>query len=395
MTGERSRKDLTGVKKQKSNLKAKYTNIATYRVAKNFIISTNHLQHEKNEVIHVTKIESFINEPSLDCCWRAIILFGNNVASYKFALAKCLLELADKETTFISLEDLADPFSAHISEHMKHSDKQATSASSKFLQKCRDYNNGKITKSDLNVATVSLGFNNVIDAFHRVNRDEIPIRFYEDRRKDPKTKGIVVTDELLRLKESIQFENLAHEAEARWRLVETSWELGVSRNSLAVSYDSEAEILFNPNLRRTSITSCRDALNGYQKGKCFYCFEDISVDPYASNLADVDHYFPHTLKQVSQHINIDGVWNLVLACKDCNRGIEGKSAKVPSTRLLNRLSNRNDYLISSHHPLRETLIEQTGKTEATRKSFLREQDRFAINHLIHRWEPKHEKEACF
>ena len=31
-------------------------------------------------------------EPSLENYWRAIILFGRNVASYKFALAKALIE---------------------------------------------------------------------------------------------------------------------------------------------------------------------------------------------------------------------------------------------------------------------------------------------------------------
>jgi len=179
------------------------------------------------------------------------------------------------------------------------------------------------------------------------------------------------------------------------RLVETAWELGISRQSLVVNYDQTAEVLFNPNLKRTAITSCRDALNGYQKGKCFYCFDDISVEPAASNLADVDHYFPHTLKQLNQSVNLDGVWNLVLACKSCNRGIAGKSAKVPEIKFLHRLRSRNDFLISSHHPLRETLIQQTGKTEMQRLSFLQHQDNFAINHLIHRWSPACEHEACF
>ncbi len=32
-------------------------------------------------------------EPSLENYWRAVILFGRNVASYKFALAKSLHEL--------------------------------------------------------------------------------------------------------------------------------------------------------------------------------------------------------------------------------------------------------------------------------------------------------------
>lgn len=32
-------------------------------------------------------------EPSLENYWRAVILFGRNVASYKFALAKSLYDL--------------------------------------------------------------------------------------------------------------------------------------------------------------------------------------------------------------------------------------------------------------------------------------------------------------
>lgn len=42
------------------------------------------------------KIELFKEQyPSLESYWRSIILFGRNVASYKFALAKSLLELAE------------------------------------------------------------------------------------------------------------------------------------------------------------------------------------------------------------------------------------------------------------------------------------------------------------
>jgi len=52
---------------------------------------------------------------------------------------------------------------------------------------------------------------------------------------------------------------------------------------------------------------------------------------------------------------IDGVWNLVLSCRRCNRGAGGKSNRVPTLRLLERLSTRNEFLISSHHPLREKI----------------------------------------
>ena len=34
-------------------------------------------------------------KPNDENYWRSVILFGRNVASYKFALAKALLELAE------------------------------------------------------------------------------------------------------------------------------------------------------------------------------------------------------------------------------------------------------------------------------------------------------------
>lgn len=69
--------------------------------------------------------------------------------------------------------------------------------------------------------------------------------------------------------------------------------------------------------KRINITSSRDALNGYQKGKCFYCFRDISIQSGDLNLADVDHFIPHTLGTEFED-NLNGVWNLVLACQSCN-----------------------------------------------------------------------------
>ena len=101
------------------------------------------------------------------------------------------------------------------------------------------------------------------------------------------------------------------------------------------------------------------SLNGYQKSRCFYCFRDISLDNNHSDFADVDHFFPHDLRKCAAEKPINGVANLVLACTDCNRGVNGKSSKLPALPLLERLHERNEYLIISHHPLRETLMVQT------------------------------------
>jgi hypothetical protein len=50
-----------------------------------------------------------INDPSLESKSRAIIFFGKNSASYKFAYAKALLSLVENETTEISLSELCTP----------------------------------------------------------------------------------------------------------------------------------------------------------------------------------------------------------------------------------------------------------------------------------------------
>jgi len=333
-------------------------------------------------------------EPHVEDYWRGIILFGRNVASYKFALAKSLLELRPTSGQIIKLGDIAPIYSRHLSEHIKNSDKQGTFNSSKFLDGCRKYNSGELTQAELVELTIRYGFNNVIDAFHVVGQGEIPQRFYTDERKE--NNGIRITDEFSSLLQCDQLVNLPQEVEARWRLVETAWELGVSRSLLSIDYDSNSEFLFSIDIgkRRKPVTGCRDALNGYQKGKCFYCFSDIQIAAPNSSYPDVDHFFPHALKQHGISPIIDGVWNLVLSCQECNRGVGGKFDRIPTIRLLERLHRRNEFLISSHHPLRETLIQQAGVSEAQRTAFLNTIHMKAWAALIHQWEPE-EKDATY
>jgi len=113
--------------------------------------------------------------PTLDSRWRAIVLFGRNVASYKFALASSLLEVKPGASEILYLGDLALPFSQAVCEHLKLNDKQTTSGSSRFLDACRAFNRQEITRDELTSKTVQLGFNNVIDAFHVVAGGEVGV----------------------------------------------------------------------------------------------------------------------------------------------------------------------------------------------------------------------------
>lgn len=351
-------------------------------------------------------------EPTLENYWRAIILFGKNTASYKFALAKSLINISlERKSDLITLDDLALPYALHLAEHLKHSPKQSTAKTSQFIQACQGYNEGNIDEDKLIQITKKEGFKYVLDAFHVVNTKAITERFYDvvneeffiDERKF--NKGIRLTDNLFKL--FYLYDNSAkdlnQETESRWNLVEKAWELNINKNLIAVEFDQETKELFTHDTKhnRTNITTSRGALNGYQKSRCFYCFKEISISSVDDLLADVDHFFPHLLKpQVAtagccRPVNVDGVWNLVLSCPECNRGENGKFAQVPSLELLERLHTRNEYLIGSHHPLRETLIMQTGNTERDRKYFLDKSYRFSKINLIHVWQPKAQGTSIF
>jgi hypothetical protein len=52
------------------------------------------------------------------------------------------------------------------------------------------------------------------------------------------------------------------------------------------------------------------------------------------------------------------------------------------------LDRRNEYLIESNHPLKETVILQTGKTKLVRHRFLEKAFNDALAFLINVWNPE-------
>lgn len=67
-------------------------------------------------------------------------------------------------------------------------------------------------------------------------------------------------------------------------------------------------------LQRRPTTSSRPALNGYQESWCRYRRGRIHIHS-GDGLPDDDRFFPHVLKAYGFGRAIDGVWNLVLACR--------------------------------------------------------------------------------
>ena len=336
-------------------------------------------------------------DPTLEDYWRSLILFGRNVACYKLALGKALLELAPQEKTIITLDELAEPYSRYVVEHLEQCDTQSQSTKTPypFLEACRQFRDNRITNEQLIEITAKEGFKVVLNKFHNLSSGEIPVSFYKKTRG-----GVVLTDDLLRLVQTSQFQNLMQELEARWRLLEGAWDLGISKQLIQVNYDDELNLFFTSdrNNRRVNLSSSHASLNGYQKGKCFYCFGDISLNPESPDYTDVDHFLPHVLGQFMR-VNLGGIWNLVLSCQNCNRGRGGKFDRLPHLKYLQRLHNRNEFLINSHHPLKETLIRQTGSSPEKRGKFLNDNYQEAQGLLAtpnsQTWKTKERNPAAF
>ena len=96
-------------------------------------------------------------EPTLQNYWRSVIMFGKNSASYKFALAQALLHLSKRGNDFVTLDELAIPFSESLLRHVKSGNRQSLSASSKKHESQLEDDPGKSA-----VTTLKLPFSLVV-----------------------------------------------------------------------------------------------------------------------------------------------------------------------------------------------------------------------------------------
>lgn len=313
---------------------------------------------------------------------RSIVLFGDNTASYKFALTRSLLDLAGEQQTSVTLPDLAPHFAGHMLNHLQTGMAQGTMRNSIFLDAAQAHLNGQLGLEDLHALTVQRAFRYVLDLYHRLPGGDTSIQFYVQERKP---RRLLLTDELLAFTAG-QRRQLAQETEARWQLVEHAWTQARTgqRETHPVVFDPHSEDLVLVPWRyqtRGALTGFRPALSGYQKGRCFYCFGEVDLND--GELSHVDHFFPWSLGFRLPDTDLNSVWNLVLACAECNNGAGGKFDALPDQRFLQRLHRRNSYLIDSHHPLRETLMVATGRSGQERWAFLSR-----LWHQMREWQPR-------
>lgn len=299
--------------------------------------------------------------------WRVIILYGNNVATYKMALAMCLIEFAQQDKTTVSMRELAQSFFNQYLKRLDNGKPQLTNPARKTILErvVESYKLNQVTEESAIEKVAREGFSDVVPRFHNVNGGAIPLKFYEAT-----SEGLFLTDDLLTLFSKPLLSPLIPEVGSRWDLLEAAFEMKLPIDVLC----TDEETIYRSNGReRINITSTRPVLSGYQNGFCFYCGESLEGE-----LVHVDHFIPRTF------INHDEIWNLVIAHSHCN--LE-KLARLPHEDFKQKLYERNEYYISSNHPIKRQLISQMGLAPATRRRFLDSKYEEARKMLIHIWRP--------
>ena len=318
---------------------------------------------------------------------RAIIVFGKNSATYKFALLKTLME--KKAADYFSYDDIGEPFLRHLVEHHENCPHQFNRADTKlslsmdrFLEKELDWN-GLMRVAERNI------FNNVFDALQNIGGGSLPREdlLFEHQKAN---RRIVATDNLNNILEDKTLKaGVFAEAEERWRIVEDAWRAGIPS---AISYDPGDGSLRSAD-RRVHLRSVVPILMPYQHGLCFYCLKPLDlaqINPKAHNFPDVEHVVPYDYRNEAifkSGVNINGVWNLVIACRECNRGRKGKFNSLPTSRFYNKLLHRNIYFTEEHrHSLKYSVLQSmTAKSTSELKTQHQKVERYFRK--LNTWEP--------
>jgi len=289
---------------------------------------------------------------------RAVLVFGKNSATYKFSLAKTLLEF--DASSEVKYGDIGQKFLKHLIEHHELCPHQHNRSSTKLTKAIDKHLAEELSWNDLfSIAEESI-YNNVFEAFHTVGGGKIKESavLFENNKSQ---KKLTLTESMNSLQEDNEQKSiLIGETEARWRVVEEAWRKNLS--PLLILDERENSFYTTVNDHRINLRSAVETLLPYQFGTCFYCrcLLDESLHHMEDQFPDVDHVMPLSLlvRQFPQSdFNPNGVWNLVISCKRCNRGKNGKFDTIPNEALYEQLFRRNVYFTKEHkHSMRFSVL---------------------------------------
>jgi hypothetical protein len=285
--------------------------------------------------------------------WKALILYGLNQATYKIALGKTLLSLANSGQSTVPWDLLSKEFFLQYQQRLTQESpmpQQATTSRQTVMERIVAlHQSGKLSLEDAVQEVGNNAFGDVIHRFDNLGNDEsFKGKFY----RFDFGKELVLTDELHVITESSLVE-LEEELEARWGLLEGAFY--IQQENYTLSNDLRLTYLEN-GYKRKNISQNIPFLQGYQGNICFYCGEPVQAGDI-----HVDHVLP---RQVMHH---DEIWNLVLSHSFCN---EHKSDKLVGEHYMRKLIARNENVVGSNHPWKKKIMGSLGKTPDARRSAL-------------------------
>jgi len=286
--------------------------------------------------------------------WKAIVLYGLNNATYKIALAKTLLELAQRDSTHIGWNVLSEEFLRQYKDRLDQESAMPQQINPTRLTVMERIvmrmNNGSLTETEAVEEVGRDAFNDVIPRFHNLSRDSefAKERFYEFRQG----QEIIIKDSVFEILEDSP-EELFEEIDSRWSLLEGAF--SINREHFDLENDLR-DIYLKKGYKRKNLTRNVPFLNGYQHNICFYCSEKMDADDTI-----VDHLLP---RQVVFH---DEIWDLVLSHDQCN---SQKWDYVVGPHYVEKLIARNENIMGSNHPWKKKIQEQLGNTPAARRKTL-------------------------
>ena len=275
------------------------------------------------------------------------MLYGLNTATYKIALAQCLVRYGRGDQIEIPLEQLARDFFWIYKDRLSSERPQLTQPNRwTVMERVVVAERAGTVALDEAIAHVAReAFKDVLPRFHTVSNRPLPFAFYVyDGKK------LRLNDALFKLFTNGGHTELLEETDSRWDLLEAAFTMRRERWDLS---NDIREVYLRNGYNRANVTHLRPVLNGYQHNCCFYCGESMT-----GGEIHVDHVIP---RQVIQH---DEVWNLVLAHRFCNLQ---KNDNLPDRRYLEKLIVRNEHFIVSNHPIKQKLIAALGATIEQRR----------------------------
>ena len=286
--------------------------------------------------------------------WKAIILYGLNAATYKMALAQCLLDFSKTGKQTVEWNDLATAFYNKYKFRLSRNPmpQQATPGRMTKLERIvREETLGQITNEQAIEKVALEGFQDVVPRFHTISRNKHIVKglFYDF----DYGKRLNLKDTIFQIGET-SLNELEDEIEARWNLLEGAFSINQSQQSYQLANDIRDIYLLNGH-ERTPLTHNIPFLTGYQGNVCFYCGEELGADTH------VDHVLP---RQVISH---DEVWNLVLSHEHCNLQ---KSDKLVGPHYIEKLISRNENIMGSNYPWKKKIEASLGKNPRARAQAL-------------------------